>query len=271
MLRAFPRVTRRSTGRRYIDLMNTRIVLARRPVGWVDDACFALEDCPEPDLPPEGVLLQAVYLSLDPYLRGRMNEGPSYAPGFALGAPIVSRVVARVIASRHARFQVGDCVWGFLDWAERVRVPRGEGLHKIDPALGRISHAVSVLGMPGLTAWVGAMQIGKPAPGDTVYVSGVIAYTTPADIMAWNAASDDWHTTRASVDLRPGGDFCSRMEAKDGSMGFDFEGTYTRVEPNRVIAYRMPDDREVTVDANPFVLARVLKFCGDAHARAFRE
>lgn len=151
--------------------MNTRIVLARRPVGWVDEACLAIEDCPEPELAPEGVLLQAVYLSLDPYLRGRMNEGPSYAPGFVLGRPIVSRVVARVIGSRNARFQVGEHVWGFLDWAERVAVPRGEGLHKIDPALGRISHAVSVLGMPGLTAWVGAIDIGRPLAGDTVYVS----------------------------------------------------------------------------------------------------
>lgn len=151
--------------------MNTRIVLARRPVGWVGEGCFALEQVAEPEPGPEGVLLQAIYLSLDPYLRGRMNEGPSYAPGFALGQTIVSRVVARVIASRNARFQVGDCVWGFLDWAERIAVPRGEGLYRIDPALGRISHAVSVLGMPGLTAWVGMMQIGKPAPGDTVYVS----------------------------------------------------------------------------------------------------
>lgn len=164
-------MTRLHLGDRYIDPMNTRIVLARRPVGWVDEACFAIEDCPEPDLPPEGVLLQSVYLSLDPYLRGRMNEGPSYAPGFALGAPIVSRVVARVIGSRNARFRVGDHVWGFLDWAERVVVPRGEGLHAIDPALGRISHAVSVLGMPGLTAWVGAIDIGRPRAGDTVYVS----------------------------------------------------------------------------------------------------
>lgn len=171
MLGAFPEVTRRCGRRRYIAPMNTRIVLIRRPVGWVDDACFAVEDCPEPELPPEGVLLQSVYLSLDPYLRGRMNEGPSYAPGFALGKPIVSRVVARVIGSRNARFQVGDHVWGFLDWAERLVVPRGEGLHPIDPSLGRISHAVSVLGMPGLTAWIGAIEIGRPRAGDTVYVS----------------------------------------------------------------------------------------------------
>jgi NADPH-dependent curcumin reductase CurA len=83
----------------------------------------------------------------------------------------VSRVVGRVAASNNARFVAGEFVWGFLDWAERTVVPRGEGLNKIDPTLGRISHFISVLGMPGLTAWVGAIELGKPTPGDTVYVS----------------------------------------------------------------------------------------------------
>lgn len=67
------------------------------------------------------------------------------------------------------------------------------------------------------------------------------AYTTPEDIMAWNAASSDWHTTAATVDLRPGGRFSSRMEAKDGSFGFDFAGQYTRVEPHRLIEYDFGD------------------------------
>jgi uncharacterized protein YndB with AHSA1/START domain len=83
------------------------------------------------------------------------------------------------------------------------------------------------------------------------------AYTTPADIQQWNAASDDWHTTRASVDLRVGGGFSSRMEAKDGSFGFDFAGTYTRIEPQKAIEYEfggrtaqvefLPGPRAVTV------------------------
>jgi len=150
---------------------NRRIVLAKRPVGWVDEACFAIEPCAEPACGPEDVLLEAVYLSTDPYLRGRMNAGPSYAPGFVLGQPIVSRVVARVIASNNARFAAGEFVWGFLGWALRSVAPRGEGLHPIDPALGPISLAVSALGMPGLTAWVGAIELGRPAPGDTVYIS----------------------------------------------------------------------------------------------------
>jgi len=117
------------------------------------------------------VLLQALYLSTDPYLRGRMNAGTSYAPGFELGQPIVSRVVARVLASGHTGFAEGDLVWGFLPWALRSVAPRGEGLQRIDPALGRPSHFISALGMPGLTAWIGAIEIGQPAPGDTVFVS----------------------------------------------------------------------------------------------------
>ncbi len=151
--------------------MNTRVVLAKRPVGWVDESCFAIELVPDEPLGPEAVLVESIYLSLDPYLRGRMNEGPSYAPGFELGKPIVSRVVGRVAASNNARFRVGDFVWGFLDWAQRSNVARGEGLQPIDPSLSRISHYISALGMPGLTAWVGAIEIGKPSPGDTVYIS----------------------------------------------------------------------------------------------------
>jgi uncharacterized protein YndB with AHSA1/START domain len=74
------------------------------------------------------------------------------------------------------------------------------------------------------------------------------AWNDPADIRQWNRASDDWHTTRSTVDLRPGGKFSARMEAKDGSGGFDFEGTYTRVVPHRTIEYRMEDGREVQVE-----------------------
>jgi uncharacterized protein YndB with AHSA1/START domain len=76
------------------------------------------------------------------------------------------------------------------------------------------------------------------------------AYVTPADIMQWNAASDDWHTPRASVDLREGGEFCSRMEAKDGSFGFDFAGTYTKIIPNELIEYEF-GGRRARVDFEP--------------------
>ena len=74
------------------------------------------------------------------------------------------------------------------------------------------------------------------------------AWTTPEDIKQWNAASDDWHTTASTVDLREGGVFSSRMEAKDGSFGFDFAGTYTRVVPHKIIEFTMGDDRAVTIE-----------------------
>ncbi len=77
------------------------------------------------------------------------------------------------------------------------------------------------------------------------------AWNTPADIKRWNSAQDDWHTTESTVDLREGGKFSSRMEAKDGSAGFDFEGTYTRVVPHETIEYRMSDGREVSVEFVP--------------------
>ena len=76
-------------------------------------------------------------------------------------------------------------------------------------------------------------------------------WTTPADICAWNAASDDWHTTRAALDLRPGGAFTSRMEARDGSMGFDLAGTFTQVDPQRMIASELADGRRVMVEFTP--------------------
>jgi uncharacterized protein YndB with AHSA1/START domain len=76
-------------------------------------------------------------------------------------------------------------------------------------------------------------------------------YNTPAHIVRWNAASDDWHSPASRVDLREGGGFCTRMEAKDGSMGFDFEGVYTRVVPQELIEYRMDDGREVAVHFAP--------------------
>ena len=82
------------------------------------------------------------------------------------------------------------------------------------------------------------------APLDAVWS----AWNEPEDIKRWNSAQDDWHTTRSTVDLRTGGTFMSRMEAKDGSVGFDFEGTYTRVDPKRLIEYRMSDGREVRVE-----------------------
>lgn len=97
------------------------------------------------------------------------------------------------------------------------------------------------------------------APIDKVW----LAYTTPDDICQWNAASDDWHTTRATVDLRVGGEFCSHMAAKDGSFGFDFAGTYTRIEPHELIEYTF-GDRQCTVSFLPQAGSVVVRVSFDA-------
>lgn len=91
------------------------------------------------------------------------------------------------------------------------------------------------------------MKITVETVANTTLDRAWAGWNTPADIVQWNTAQDDWHTTRSTVDLREGGTFLSRMEAKDGSMGFDFEGTYTRVVPRERIEYRMSDGREVEV------------------------
>lgn len=150
---------------------NRQVVLAARPQGAVTEECFALRDAAVAE-PAEGqVLVRNLYLSCDPYMRGRMAAGSGYAAGFALDEPIPARVVGQVAVSRHPRFHTGDFVWGFLRWEQFTLVTDPHTLWPVDPALGPVSHAISVLGMPGRTAEVGMLEIGRVREGDTVFVS----------------------------------------------------------------------------------------------------
>jgi len=149
---------------------NRRIVLASRPFGQPRDENFRLE---ENDItePAEGeALLRTIYLSLDPYQRGRMSAGPSYAPPVEVGQVMEGGTVSEVIRSRAAELQAGDLVAGYTGWQE-YSVAGATALRKIDPALAPISTALGVLGMPGLTAYTGLVNIGQPKPGETVVVS----------------------------------------------------------------------------------------------------
>jgi len=150
---------------------NRQVLLAARPSGAVTQDCFAIEDSPIPALQPGQLLVRNLFLSCDPYMRGRMAAGPGYAAGFALGEPVPARVVGQVLESRDARFVAGDYVWGFMRWELYSMVGDPSTLYRIDPALGPVSHAISVLGMPGRTAEVGMLELGRPQPGETVYVS----------------------------------------------------------------------------------------------------
>jgi NADPH-dependent curcumin reductase len=150
--------------------MNRRIVLARRPQGAPAAADFRLETHPIPAPGPGQVLLRTRYLSLDPYMRGRMNEGPSYAPPVELGKVMVGQTVSVVESSNNAGFRPGELVVANVGWQD-YGVSDGPDLVKIDPALPSPSYALGVLGMPGLTAYVGLLDIGQPRAGDTVVVA----------------------------------------------------------------------------------------------------
>ena len=145
------------------------VLLRRRPVGLptVDD--FEIVDAPTPPVGAGDVLRRTIYLSLDPYMRGRMSDEPSYAASVAIGQPMVGHTVSQVIESRNPAFAAGDFVTGYDGWREAA-ISKGNELRKLDPSLP-ISTAIGVLGMPGLTAYVGLLVLGQPTPGETVVVS----------------------------------------------------------------------------------------------------
>jgi NADPH-dependent curcumin reductase CurA len=150
--------------------LNRRIVLARRPQGAPVPGDFRLETLPVPSAGPGEVLLRTRYLSLDPYMRGRMNDGPSYAPPVALDAVMTGQTVSVVEASNVPAFRVGELVLANVGWQD-YGVSSGRDLLKIDAAGPHPSYALGVLGMPGLTAYVGLLDIGQPQSGETVVVA----------------------------------------------------------------------------------------------------
>jgi NADPH-dependent curcumin reductase CurA len=131
---------------------------------------FRLEEVAVP-VPATGqVLLRNVFLSLDPYMRGRMNDAPSYAPCVQLGAVMTGGAVSQVVASQHPDFQPGDQVMGYTGWQDYA-LSDGVGLQKLPADMAHPSLALGVLGMPGFTAYMGLMDIGQPKPGETVVVA----------------------------------------------------------------------------------------------------
>ena len=150
--------------------INRRIVLASHPNGEPTTADFRLEEAPIPALKDGEVLLRTVYLSLDPYMRSRMSTAASYAAGTALNDVMVGGTVSRVVATRNAQFKEGDLVSAYSGWQE-YQVTNGAGIYKVDPRISKPSYALGVLGMPGLTAYVGLLDLGQPKAGETLAVA----------------------------------------------------------------------------------------------------
>src|SRR6516165_2390771 len=150
--------------------VNRQILLKSRPEGAPSLDNFELTERPTPK-PSEGeVLMRILYLSLDPYMRGRMSAAQSYAKPADIGKPMVGGTVGAIVISRNPKFSVGDIVLGYGGWQEYA-LSNGVGLRKLDPTLAPVSTALGVLGMPGMTAYVGLLEVGQPKPGETVVVA----------------------------------------------------------------------------------------------------
>ena len=147
-----------------------QIVLAARPKGKPELIDFRLEDTAVPTPARGQLLLEVLYLSLDPYMRGRMNEGRSYAMPLPIGEVMTGEAVARVLVSNHSQYAKGDVVTAQTGWRTHA-LSDGAGLRKLDPTVAPVTTGLGVLGMPGFTAYAGLRAIGKPQPGETVVVA----------------------------------------------------------------------------------------------------
>jgi NADPH-dependent curcumin reductase CurA len=151
--------------------MNHTILLNKRPVGkpLLSDFKFVSEE--KPEIQAGEILLKASYVSVDPYLRGRMNAAKSYIAPFELQKPISSGLIAQVVESNHTGFSQGEYVSGMLEWKEYQK-SNGQGLYKVDANKAPLSAYLGVLGITGLSAFLGLSEIGKPKKGETIVVSG---------------------------------------------------------------------------------------------------
>ncbi len=151
--------------------MNSIITLDSRPAGMPESGNFKFESIEIPKAVTGQVLLKTRYVSIDPYLRGQMDDVESYIPAFKLRKPMQSRIIAEVLESGNQEFSKGDFVHGNLNWAE-FQVSTGVGLHKVDEKAAPLSAYLGILGMTGLTAYMGLVKIGAPKPGETIVISG---------------------------------------------------------------------------------------------------
>ncbi|EJL90029.1 putative NADP-dependent oxidoreductase [Herbaspirillum sp. CF444] len=150
--------------------INRRIVLASRPAAAPAPENFRLEEVAVPTPAAGQFLLRADYLSLDPYMRGRMSDAPSYAPCVEIGGVMTGGTVSRVVASQHPDYQEGDLVMAYTGWQDYA-LSDGVGATKLNKDMPRPSYALGLFGMPGFTAYAGLLDIGQPKEGETVVVA----------------------------------------------------------------------------------------------------
>ena len=155
--------------------VNRHVILASRPVGVPTADDFKIEARPVPEPAAGQVLVRNLWMSVDPYMRGRMSDRKSYAPSFEVGKPMEGRAIGRVVKSNHPKLKEGAIVSSMLGWREYF-ASTGEGLSLVDASLP-LSAYLGVLGIPGFTGWYGLKQIGRPKSGETLVVSGAAGAT----------------------------------------------------------------------------------------------
>jgi len=149
---------------------NKQIVLNSRPSGEISSENFRFDDIDISVPEKNEILLRTKYISVDPYMRGRMNDYKSYIPPFQIGETITGGSIGTVVLSNSENFQEGECVLNFEGWREYF-LSNGDGLTKVDPSIAPVQTFLGALGMPGMTAYVGLLNIGQPKENETVYVS----------------------------------------------------------------------------------------------------
>ncbi|MDT8428538.1 MAG: NADP-dependent oxidoreductase [Pseudomonadales bacterium] len=153
-------------------MINQRMVLAKRPVGEPDDSCFRLEELEVPALEEGQILIKVIWLSLDPYMRGRMNDMKSYAKPLDIGEVITGESAGVVVQSRSDKFKAGDYLTAHMGWQSLIVANADDPrLMKVDLANGTLSAHLGVVGMPGRTAYFGLFEVGKPVAGETLVVA----------------------------------------------------------------------------------------------------
>lgn len=215
--------------------VNRRIVLAARPQGEPSPAHFRLEEGRVPSPRPGEVLLRTRYLSLDPYMRGRMSAAKSYAAPVGVGETMVGGTVSEVAASDHPDFRVGEQVLAWGGWQE-FSVSDGRGLRRLDPDAAPVATALGILGMPGMTAYTGLLNIGRPKAGETVVVA---AAAGPVGSLVGQIAK--LKGARA-VGIAGGPEKCAYLT---GELGFDIAVDHRGDDFPRALAEACPDGIDV--------------------------
>ncbi|POR43026.1 NADP-dependent oxidoreductase [Methylobacterium sp. V23] len=215
--------------------VNRRIVLAARPHGEPNASHFRLEEARMPVAKAGEVLLANHYLSLDPYMRGRMSAAKSYAEPVAIGDTMVGATVAEVIESQHPDYRVGETVVGFGGWQD-FAVSDGRGLRRLDPEAAPVTTALGILGMPGMTAYTGLLNIGQPKTGETVVVA---AATGPVGSLVGQIAK---RKGARAVGIAGGPEKCAFLR---DTLGFDAAVDHRAEDFPDALAAACPDGIDV--------------------------